>query len=87
MLFFFIESLNGAGTGCAFGQTRRVTFNVDNYMDNEVTPSDQQTIIARITELNGNCEHWQMSNTCEHVATHIRYGEAHRQCNQVCHKE
>ncbi|RXN33985.1 golgin subfamily A member 6C [Labeo rohita] len=53
----------------------------NNYKDDEVRPV-KQDIIDAIIKMNKNCGEWSWTNTCEHVATSIRYGEAHATCQQ-----
>lgn len=83
-----ISTDDGQTSGCKFMKWNVREITVHNYKDGEegVNVQNQQEIIDAIANLNNNCGKWSFTNTCEHVATLIRYGQAHRQCRQVCHR-
>lgn len=79
-----ISSRKPGTSGCAFRQLdidRDVT--VNNYLDDKERPA-KADIIAAIIKMSEGCGEWSWTNTCEHVATSIRYGEANAMCKQVC---
>lgn len=79
-----ISSTKAGTSGCAFRHLdidRDVT--VNNYQDDEVRPA-KADVIAALIKMNEGCGEWSLANTCEHIATSIRYGEARAKCKQVC---
>nr|XP_043891072.1 phospholipase A and acyltransferase 4-like [Solea senegalensis] len=67
---------------CIFGRLEddQGTFQLDNYLDNDLTPRIPADMRASIIALHRNCGRYRlMSNNCEHIGTEVRYGEARLQ--------
>lgn len=84
IIFFFTGNHDGS-SGCTFTpMSTRVQYTIHNYLDGGIEPRSKTDMIKAIENLNDNCGEWSWTNTCEHIATSIRYGDAYAQCNQVC---
>lgn len=78
-----ISSRKAGTSGCAFRHLDLRAVTVHNYLDDKVKPKKDE-IIAALAKMNKDCGEWSLTNTCEHIATSIRYGEANATCKQVC---
>ncbi|XDV36665.1 hypothetical protein PO909_006405 [Leuciscus waleckii] len=69
-------------SGCAFRHLDiKENVTVNNYQDDKVRPA-KADVIAALIKMNKGCGEWSLANTCEHIATSIRYGEANAKCKQ-----
>uniref|UniRef100_A0A3B4CY48 LRAT domain-containing protein n=1 Tax=Pygocentrus nattereri TaxID=42514 RepID=A0A3B4CY48_PYGNA len=70
-------------SNCYFGKLEK-DHEVFNYRDKDTKVKTWAEMSAKIQQLHQNCGSWKVTNTCEHIATKIRYGDDNASCKQVC---
>nr|NP_001290789.1 uncharacterized protein LOC105008735 precursor [Esox lucius]ACO14214.1 HRAS-like suppressor 2 [Esox lucius] len=73
-------------SSCIFGKLSDEGGNhrKDNYLDGQISKRNDDEIVEDINNLFNNCgKRHPTKNNCEHLATHLRYGEKHFQQNNT----